>query len=196
LRRTARKTWHYFETFVTAERTGCLPTISRKSHAADRFADVAHEYRLALLANSGARDLGLPIGGALIGARQDTSAPCSDWSGIADTSTIGMIPARSNHSSRAIYRVWTAATWRALLTHSSGLRELPDEKIFSPQIFAGFARHGEDTQGFFPRNALLATLDADLEKAPARLSAAFTLLETAKSKRPRSWRAGERKAKK
>ena len=64
-----------------------------------------------------------------------------------------------------------------LLTHSSGLRELPDERIFTPQVFAGLRDTVKILRDLARDNALLATLDADLEKAPARLSAAFTLLE-------------------
>ncbi|MES1166964.1 MAG: glucoamylase family protein, partial [Pseudomonadota bacterium] len=64
-----------------------------------------------------------------------------------------------------------------LLTLGSGLRELADEKICTPQIFTGL----RDTVGVLrelvPENAALAGLDGELAQAPAGLQAAHALLE-------------------
>ena len=66
-----------------------------------------------------------------------------------------------------------------LLTLGAGLRGLADEKIFTPQVFAGL----RDTVGVFRTvardQAGLAELDADLATAPAGLSAALALLKRA-----------------
>ena len=64
-----------------------------------------------------------------------------------------------------------------LLTHGAGLQELVDERIFSPQVFAGL----RDTIGILrslgASSPVLAELDGELTDAPASLSEAAALLE-------------------
>jgi cellobiose phosphorylase len=66
-----------------------------------------------------------------------------------------------------------------LLTLGSGLRELADGKFYTPQIFAGLRDTVRILRDLARENAALAKLDAELEKPPSSLRAAFTLLEGA-----------------
>jgi len=66
-----------------------------------------------------------------------------------------------------------------LLTLGSGLREPADEKIFTPQIFAGLRDTVGMLRGLTRENAALAKLDAELAKAPSSLRAALAVLERA-----------------
>jgi hypothetical protein len=66
-----------------------------------------------------------------------------------------------------------------LLTLAAGLREQADEKIFTPQIFAGLRDTVKVLQDLVPENKLLAELDTELAPAPASLRAAFALLQSA-----------------
>jgi hypothetical protein len=50
-----------------------------------------------------------------------------------------------------------------LLTLGSGLREQADEKIFTPQVFAGLRYTVEVLRDLAPESAALAELDAELE---------------------------------
>ena len=68
-----------------------------------------------------------------------------------------------------------------LLTLAAGLREQADEKIFTPQIFAGLRDTVKVLRDLVPENKLLAELDTELAQAPASLRAAFALLENATS---------------
>jgi cellobiose phosphorylase len=183
LRRTARKTWHYFETFVTAEENW-LPPDNFQEVPAPRIASRTSPTNigLALLANLAARDLGYLSVGALIRRTQDTFGTMQrlerhrghfyNW---YDTRTLEpLLP-------RYLSSVDSGNLAGHLLTLSSGLRELPDEKIFTPQVFAGLRDTVKILRDLTRENARLATLDADLEKAPVCLSAAYALLEKTRS---------------
>jgi len=52
-----------------------------------------------------------------------------------------------------------------LLTLAVGLREQADEKIFTPQIFAGLRDTVKVLQDLVPESKLLADLDTELAKA-------------------------------
>jgi hypothetical protein len=66
-----------------------------------------------------------------------------------------------------------------LLTLAAGLREQVEEKIFTPQVFAGLRDTIKVLQNLLPENQSLAELDMKLAPAPAGLRAAFALLESA-----------------
>src|ERR1035437_5853315 len=68
-----------------------------------------------------------------------------------------------------------------LLTLGSGLRELADEKTFTPQIFAGLRDTVRVLRDLALENAALAKLDAELEQATSSLRAAYAVLERATS---------------
>ena len=66
-----------------------------------------------------------------------------------------------------------------LLTLACGLRELAEEKILDPQVFAGLRDTLALVQGLAGENALLSQLDAELAQTPSDLRAAATLLQRA-----------------
>ncbi len=181
LRRIARKTWHFFETFMTAEENWLPP---------DNFQEVPFtgvaartsptNIGLALLANLAARDFGYISLGRLLDRTQATIA------------TLLRLERHRGH----FYNWYETRTLRPLLplyvssvdsgnlaghllTLASGLRCLADEKILDPQIFAGMC----DALGILKEmagdNTLLAQLDTELKKAPATLRAAVELLRGA-----------------
>jgi cellobiose phosphorylase len=181
LRRTARKTWHYFETFVTAQENWLppdnfqevpVPTIASRTSPTNMG--------LALLANLAARDFGYLSGGSLIRRTQDTLATMQrleryrghfyNWYETRTLQPLHPLYVSSVDSGNLAGH---------LLTLGSGLREQADENIFTEQVFAGL----RDTIGIIRdvagENAALARLDAELEEAPADLRAAFAVLERA-----------------
>ena len=54
-----------------------------------------------------------------------------------------------------------------LLTLAAGLRELPDEKTYTPEIFAGLLDTVRIIRELSPENAALARMEEELQKAPA-----------------------------
>ena len=184
LRRTARKTWSFFETFVT-ERENWLPPDNFQEVPVPTIASRTSPTNmgLALLANLAACDLGyLPVGG-LIRRTQDTFATMQrldryrghfyNW---YDTRTLQpLLP-------HYVSSVDSGNLAGHLLTLSSGLREVANEPILTAQVFAAL----RDTVGILRNlaggNEALAQLDVELENAPATLRDAFALLERATSK--------------
>jgi cellobiose phosphorylase len=181
LGRTARKTWYFFETFVTAQENW-LPPDNFQEAPSPKVASRTSPTNigLALLANLAARDLGYLSAGGLIQRTQDTFATMQrlEWYrghlyNWYDTRTLRpLLPLY-------ISSVDSGNLAGHLLTLGSGLKELAGDRIFTPQIFAGL----RDTVGILryltPENPLLAKLDEELENAPSGLRAAFALLETA-----------------
>ena len=66
-----------------------------------------------------------------------------------------------------------------LLTHGAGLRELADEGILAPQVFAGLRDTVEVLWSLAAGDPALAELDADLSRAPGTLAEVSALLERA-----------------
>jgi len=180
LGRTARKTWGFFETFVTAQENWLppdnfqeapVPTIASRTSPTNMG--------LALLANLAARDFGYLSVGGLIRRTQGAFATMQrleryrghfyNWYETRPLKPLLPLYVSSVDSGNLAGH---------LFTHSSGLRELPGEKIFTPQILAGL----RDTVGVLKdlvvENAALKKIDAELEQAPSSLHAAFALLET------------------
>ena len=181
LRRIARKTWYFFETFVTAKENWLPP---------DNFQEVPSpviasrtsptNMGLALLANLAARDFGYLSTGGLIQRTQDMFATMQrlerhhghfyNW---YETRTLQpLLPLY-------VSSVDSGNLAGHLLTLGSGLREQADEPIFTPQVFPGL----RDTIGILKElvseNRELEALDADLAQAPSGLQAAFALLKKA-----------------
>jgi cellobiose phosphorylase len=181
LRLTARKTWRFFETFVS-EQENWLPP--------DNFQEIPYptiasrtsptNMGLALLANLAARDLGYLSVGGLIRRTQDTLATMQrldryrghfyNW---YETRTLQpLLPLY-------ISSVDSGNLAGHLLTLASGLRERAEEKIFTSQIFGGL----RDTVGLLrdsvSDSATLTALDADLENAPSDMRAGLALLQRA-----------------
>jgi cellobiose phosphorylase len=181
LHRTARMTWHFFDTFVSAVENW-LPPDNFQEIPAPTIATRTSPTNLglALLANLAAHDFGyLPVGG-LIERTQATLATMQrldrhrghfyNW---YETRTLKpLLPLY-------ISSVDSGNLAGHLLTLAAGLREQAEEKIFRPQVFAGLRDTIKVLQNLLPENKSVANLDTALAPAPASLRAAFALLENA-----------------
>jgi cellobiose phosphorylase len=181
LRHTARKTWHYFETFVTAQENWLPPDNFQEVPVptiASRISPT--NMGLALLANLAARDLGYLSVGALMQRTQDAFATMRrlerfrghfyNW---YDTRTLQpMLPLY-------VSSVDSGNLAGHLLTLGSGLREQADESLFAPQVFAGLRDTVRILRDLARENAALTRLDADLAQTPRDLRGAFALLTSA-----------------
>jgi cellobiose phosphorylase len=181
LRHTARKTWHFFETFVTAQENW-LPPDNFQEVPAPTIASRTSPTNmgLALLANLAARDFGYLSVGGLIRRTRDTLATMQrlkryrghfyNW---YETRTLQpLLPLY-------VSSVDSGNLAGHLLTLGSGLRELAEEKILTPQIFSGLRDTVRVLRDLAREKAALAKLDAELEQAPSNLRGAFALLERA-----------------
>jgi cellobiose phosphorylase len=184
LRHTARMTWHFFDTFVSALENWLppdnfqeipTPTIATRTSPTN--------IGLALLANLAAHDFGYLSAGGLIQRTQATLA------------TLQRLERHRGH----FYNWYETRTLKPLLplyvssvdsgnlaghllTLAAGLREQADEKIFTPQVFAGLRDTVKILQDLVSENKLLAELDTELALAPAGLRAALAMLENATSR--------------
>ncbi len=180
LRRTARKTWHFFETFVTAQENWLPPDNFQEVPApiiASRTSPT--NMGLALLSNLAAWDFGYLSTGGLLRRTQDTLAVMQrldlfrghfyNW---YDTRTL-----------RPLLPLYVSSVDGGnlaghLLTLGSGLRALADEPIFTPQIFDGLRDTVKILRDLDHNHAALVRLDAELAETPVTLHAAFALLKT------------------
>ena len=179
LRRAARKTWHYFETFVTAKENWLppdnfqeipVPTIAARTSPTN--------IGLALLGNLGAYDLGYLPAAQLIARTEATFATLlrleryrGHFFNWYETRTLRPLPPLYVSS------VDSGNLAGHLLTLGAGLRELPDGLVFSPQAWVGL----RDTLGILRELAgagdALKKLDEAWAAAPASMTAALNLLE-------------------
>ncbi|HEX9595254.1 MAG TPA: glucoamylase family protein, partial [Anaerolineales bacterium] len=178
---TARKTWHYFDTFVTATENWLPP---------DNFQEIPTpviaartsptNMGLALLANLAARDFGyLSLGGLV----QRTQKALTTMQGLERYRGhfYNWYETRTRQPLHPLYvsSVDSGNLAAHLLTLSSGLKEQADEKIFTRQIFAGLRDTAGVLKALTGENAALSQFDAALEKTPASLYAAHALLKWA-----------------
>lgn len=181
LRHTARKTWHFFETFVT-ERENWLPPDNFQELPTPTVASRTSPTNmgLALLANLAAWDFGYLSAGGLIRRTQATLATMQrleryrghflNW---YETRTLQpLFP-------RYVSSVDSGNLAGHLLALAAGLRELAEESICPPRMFAGLRDTVGVLQALAGDNAALASLDAELAAAPATPLAALRLLERA-----------------
>jgi cellobiose phosphorylase len=179
LRIAACKTWHFFDTFVTADENWLPP---------DNFQEIPGpviasrtsptNIGLALLANLAARDFGYLSVGRLLRRTHDSFA------------TLQKLERHRGH----FYNWYETRTLQPLhpyyvssvdsgnlaghlLTLAAGLREHADEPIYTPQIFAGLRDTLQILTALSDENTELAQLDAELATAPATLRAGYALLE-------------------
>ncbi len=178
LRHTARRTWNYFETFVTAQENWLPP---------DNFQEVPvpviatrtspTNMGLALLANLAARDFGYLSMGGLVRRTQETLATMQRLERYRGH-FLNWYETRTLQPLLPLYvsAVDSGNLAGHLLTLGAGLRELAGEKILTAQVFAGL----RDTVGILrelSRNqAALVMIDTELAQAPADLRAAQALL--------------------
>ena len=181
LRRIARKTWHFFETFVTAEENWLPP---------DNFQEIPSptiasrtsptNMGLALLASLAARDLGYLSVGALIARTENAFATMRRLERFRGH-FYNWYETRQLHPLLPLYvsSVDSGNLAGHLLTHGAGLRELADEGIFSPQVLTGLRDTVEILWSLAANDPALAQLDAELAGSPGTLAAASALLERA-----------------
>jgi cyclic beta-1,2-glucan synthetase len=181
LRGTARKTWHFFETFVTAEENWLPPDNFQEFPAPVVAARTSPtNIGMALLANLAAVDLGyLPVGG-LIRRTRDTFA------------TLDRLKTYRGHfynwyetrTLKPLLPVYVSSVDSGnlaghLLTLAAGLRELADAPILTPQAFAGLHDTVGILHGLAGENTTLAKLAADLQPVPTTLRTALATLDKA-----------------
>lgn len=181
LRRIARKTWHFFDTFVTA-RENWLPPDNFQEVPAPTIASRTSPTNmgLALVANLAARDLGYVSMGGLIRRTRNALATMQGlerhhghfYNWYATDTLRPLLPLY-------VSSVDSGNLAGHLLTLGSGLREQADEKIFTPQVFAGLRDTVDVLQALGGESAALSQLDSALAKMPASLPEAQALLEWA-----------------
>ncbi len=183
LRRVARKTWHFFETFVTS-RDNWLPPDNFQEIPAPAIASRTSPTNigLALLANLSAHDFGYLSTGRLLQRTKDTFATMQrmerhrghffNW---YETGTLQPL------QPLYVSCVDSGNLAGHLLTLGSGLKELPDEKIFTPQIFQGLRDTMNILEELRVEKNTLTQLEAELKKTPATLRASFDLLERSRN---------------
>jgi cellobiose phosphorylase len=173
LRLTARRTWHFFETFVTAEEHW-LPPDNFQEEPARRVATRTSPTNLglALLANLAARDFGYLAASGLLRRTQATLATMQrlerhrghfyNW---YDTRTLQ--PMQPLYVSS----VDSGNLAGHLLTLGAGLREQGREKIYSPEILAGIRDTVDVLRELLPGQVALTRLREACVETPATLPA-------------------------
>ena len=179
LRRTARKTWRFFETFVTAQEHWLPPDNFQEEPVpvvASRTSPT--NMGLALLANLAACDFGyLSVGQFLrrthdaLGTMQRLERHQGHFFNWYDTRTLKpLLPLY-------VSSVDSGNLAGHLLTLSPGLVELAAQPILAPQLFAGLC----DTVGILRElsggNAELEQIGTELAQPPGTLRAGFDLLQ-------------------
>src|SRR5262249_42919752 len=183
LRRTARKTWHFFETFVS-DKENWLPPDNFQEDPSPLVASRTSPTNvgLGLLVNLAARDLGYLSLGGLIERTEATIATMKrlerhhghfyNWYNTRSLQPLFPLYVSSVDSGNLVVH---------LLTLGTGLRDLADEKILPPHVFQGLC----DTLGMVQRlngsTAALTQLETDLETLPSTLADGHSLLQRAKT---------------
>jgi cellobiose phosphorylase len=181
LRHTARKTWHFFETFVTAQENWLPPDNVQEGRSpliASRTSPT--NMGLALLANLSAKDMGYLSLGGLIRRTRDTLATLQrldryhghfyNWYETRTLKPLMPLYVSSVDSGNLAGH---------LLTLASGLREQAAEKAPSSQVFGGVRDTVGVLRGLVHGNNSLVKLDGELAQTPSGLRDAFDLLESA-----------------
>ncbi len=181
LRRTARKTWRFFETFVTAHEHWLPPDNFQEEPSpvvASRTSPT--NMGLALLANLAARDFGYLSVGELMRRTHDALGSMlrldryrGHFFNWYDTYTLKpMLPLY-------VSSVDSGNLAGHLLTLGPGLAELQAQPILTPQVFLGLS----DTVGILHeligRSPELERIEAELAQPPSTLREGFDLLQRA-----------------
>ncbi len=179
LHRISRKTWAFFEDFVTA-RENWLPPDNFQETPSPTIASRTSPTNLglALLANVAARDFGYLSLGGLIQRTRDAFA------------TMGKLERYRGHfynwydtqTAKPLQPLYVSSVDSGnlsghLLVLGAGLREVADEKVFTPQVWLGLRDTAQVAAVHFPGHAALAGLEAELAAGPSTLRAAGELLK-------------------
>lgn len=179
LRCSARRYWHYFETFVTAEQNW-LPPDNMQEEPQARVASRTSPTNmgLAMLANLAAWDFGYLTSGGLIQRTRDSM------------STMQGLPRHRSH----FYNWYDTQTLKPmeplyvssvdsgnlaghLMTLSAGLREQADESILSAEIFAGLRDTATLLASVGGDCLMLSRLIGKFASPPTGMRATYALLE-------------------
>lgn len=181
LRRTARKTWRFFETFVTEEEHWLPPDNFQEEPVtvvASRTSPT--NMGLALLANLAACDFGyLPVGRLLrrtedaLGSMQRLERHRGHFYNWYDTKTLQpLLP-------HYVSTVDSGNLAGHLLTLGPGLLEYEAQPILAPQAFAGLSDTLAVLLELAGQNPELEHLQAQLRQPPLTLRKGFELLQRA-----------------
>jgi len=178
LRRTARKTWYFFETFVTADSNWLPPDNYQEAPVAALASRTSPtNMGLALLANLTAWDLGYLSSAGLLNRTRQALATMErleryrghfyNW---YETRTLGpLLP-------QYISSVDSGNLAGHLLTLGAGLREQSEQRILGPRVFDGLRDTVDVLRHLVPGNAALKRLKAELQVVPSSLRGAQKLL--------------------
>ena len=180
LHKTARMTWRFFDTFVTAEENWLPPdNFQEEPEPVIATRTSPTNIGLALLANLTAYDFGyLPVN-RLIERTQNTLA------------TMARLERHLGHfynwyetrTLRPLLPVYVSSVDSGnlaghLLTLAPGLTELADQRILPPRVFSGLHDTAEILAGLMTgRSRELSDLRAELAAAPVNLRTGFVLLQ-------------------
>ena len=179
LRKAARRTWRFFETFVTAQENWLPPDNFQEEPVpviASRTSPT--NMGLALLANLAACDFGyLPVGQLMqrtqnaFTTMQKLERQHGHFYNWYETRTLKpLLPLY-------ISSVDSGNLAGHLLTLGAGLEELSGQPILTSQLFPGLRDTVAILRELAGENPELKSLDAKLANAPATLSAGFALLQ-------------------
>ncbi|MDP1635024.1 MAG: cyclic beta 1-2 glucan synthetase, partial [Gallionellaceae bacterium] len=179
LRITARRTWHFFDTFVTAQENWLPPDNFQENPGpviATRTSPT--NMGLALLANLAARDFGYLSVGRLIQRTHDSLATMQQLERYRGH-YFNWYETRTLQPLHPLYvsSVDSGNLAGHLLTLAAGLREQADEPVYTAQIFAGLHDTLQILTNLSEKNAELTQLDAELAMPPATLREGYALLE-------------------
>ncbi len=188
LRQTARKTWRFFETFVT-EQEHWLPPDNFQEEPVPVLASRTSPTNmgLALLANLAAHDFGYLSAAQLLRRTQDAldtmqrlERHCGHFFNWYDTRTLKpLLPLY-------ISTVDSGNLAGHLFTLGPGLAELSDQPILPIQLFAGLSDTARILHELTGKSTELETLESELARIPTTLQAGFDLLQRV-SERATTW---------
>lgn len=180
LRNTSRKTWHYFDTFVSATdhwlppdnyQEAPIPTIAKRTSPTNMG--------LTLLAYLAAMDMGYISMDGMVSRTRNTLTTMQglrryrghfyNW---YDTRTLETLPPLY------ISSVDSGNLAGHLLTLGSGLREQADAYTFTPKIFSGLCDTVRVSRELGHGSPVLDTMEAELNNPPSSPRLAMKLLET------------------
>jgi cyclic beta-1,2-glucan synthetase len=182
LRGAARRTWHFFETFVTAD-DNHLPPDNFQEQPVDRLASRTSPTNLSLglLANLAARDFGFISAGRLL-QRTETGVAAMERLERYRGHFYNWYDTRTLQPLLPLYvsSVDSGNLAGHLLTLGPGLQELADQEILPPATFAGLRDVCRILRDSWRDDAALTELEQLLAApAPPTLRDKFTLLQQA-----------------
>lgn len=179
LRQTARKTWFFFETFVTSEEHWLPPDNVQEMPVltiASRTSPT--NMGLSLLANLAALDFGyIPVGG-LIRRTQNTL----DSMKLLERYRGHFYNWYETRTGQPLLPLYVSSVDNGnlaghLMTLGAGIREQADKPVYTTQVISGLRDTVGILLGLAGDKGVWRTLDAKLASAPSRLSLVYTLLQ-------------------